>query len=92
MASRSDLSRVSRSRIFPGAPPSGGCIEAARPDNPHTKFFDGTFSGYVVCDLNRTRMKVDFRIVGDVKEPAPQPATTLATFEVQNGRPGAERV
>ena len=73
-------------------PPFIAPIEAARPDNPHTKFFDGTFRGYVVCDLNRTRMKVDFRIVGDVKEPAPQPATTLATFEVQNGRPGAERV
>lgn len=73
-------------------PPFIAPIEAARPDNPHTKFFDGTFRGYVVCDLNRTRMKVDFRVVGDVKDPAPQPATTLATFEVQNGRPGAERI
>ncbi|WP_026082613.1 alkaline phosphatase D family protein [Mastigocladopsis repens] len=63
---------------------------AALSDNPHTKFFDGQYRGYVRCHLTSDTWQSDYRIVSTIRE---QNATisTLASFVVQNGRPGAER-
>lgn len=70
-------------------------VEAALPDNPHTKFFDGANRGYVVCDLNQERWETTFRGVPTapgnggvfVKE---APAFTVARFIVENGQPGPQ--
>jgi len=65
-------------------------VTAALPDNPHTRFFDGTFRGYVRCDLDAQQWRTDFRVVPTILSPD-VPATTLASFVVQDGVPGAIR-
>lgn len=70
-------------------------VEAAFPDNPHTKFFDGANRGYVVCDLNRDRWETTFKGVPTapgngsvlVQEAS---AFTIARFIVENGQPGPQ--
>jgi alkaline phosphatase D len=71
-------------------------VQAALPGNPHTNFFDGVHRGYVRCTVTRDQWHTDFRTVPT----APQTgsvtvqeasATTLASFVVTSGRPGAER-
>ena len=66
-------------------------VRAALPDNPHTKFFDGAFRGYVRCDLTRDRWQSDYRVVSTILDPNAS-ISTLASFVVENGRPGAQRV
>ncbi|CAN5534852.1 alkaline phosphatase D family protein [soil metagenome] len=72
-------------------------VEGARPDNPHTKFFDGANRGYTRCDLNRKRYLTTFKAIptepglGSVVTPE-SASTTLAAFVVENGKPGATQV
>jgi alkaline phosphatase D len=63
--------------------------KAALRDNPHTQFFDGEFRGYMRCHLTKDTWQNDFRVVSTIRE---QNATvsTLASFIVQNGQPGAK--
>ncbi|MEJ7825924.1 MAG: alkaline phosphatase D family protein [Solirubrobacteraceae bacterium] len=63
-------------------------IQAARVDNPHTKFFDGQYRGYVRCTVTPDRWVSNYRAVPTVLSPA-APAFTLASFEVGDGQPGA---
>jgi alkaline phosphatase D len=44
-------------------------IEAALPESPWIKYFNGRQRGYVVCDLNQQRWRTDYRLL------APSPAT-----------------
>jgi len=60
-------------------------------DNPHTKFFDAASRGYVRCTLTQERWQADFRAVETVATPG-APVRTLASFVVENGRLGAQRV
>ena len=66
-------------------------VRAALPENPHTKFFDGQYRGYVRCNLTRNAWQSDFRIVSTILDPNAS-ISTLASFVVENGRPGAMRV
>lgn len=66
-------------------------VQRALPDNPHTKFFDGAFRGYVRCNLTRERWQSDFRVVSSITEQTAS-VSTLASFVVQNGQPGAQRI
>lgn len=66
-------------------------IESALPDNPHIKFYNGRQRGYVLCDLNRERWQSDLLFVDEVENPN-SPVRKLATYMVENGRPGAQRV
>ncbi|MGH2560311.1 MAG: alkaline phosphatase D family protein [Thermomicrobiales bacterium] len=59
------------------------------PDNPHQSFFDN-HRGYVLCTVTPDRWQTDFRVVPTVEE-AVAPASTLATFVVEHGRPLAEQ-
>jgi phosphodiesterase/alkaline phosphatase D-like protein len=59
--------------------------------NPHIKFFDGDRRGYQSCHVDRHRFRTDLEMVRTVSRPdAAQ--YTFASFEVQDGRPGAHRV
>jgi alkaline phosphatase D len=61
------------------------------PFNPHMKFFDGDRRGYVRCTLTTERWRTDLRMVTTVGTPdAPQ--YTYASFEVEDGVPGAQQV
>jgi alkaline phosphatase D len=70
-------------------PESIGPITAARPDNPHTAFFDGTFHGYVRCDVDRSRWRSTYRVVDSVLVPG-APTRDLASFVVEDGRAGVQ--
>ena len=61
------------------------------PENPHIKFFDGDRRGYFRVNLNHERWQTDLRIVQSVSRPD-APVDTLASFVVENGRPGVQRV
>lgn len=62
-------------------------ITAMRPDNPHVKFCDARFRGYVRCDISPAGWRTDFRALADVRDPA-SAVSTLASFQVEIGRPG----
>lgn len=59
------------------------------PDNPHERFFNNN-RGYVRCTLDRRLWRTDFRVVPTVRDPA-APVSTLASFVVEDGRPGVQR-
>lgn len=61
------------------------------PENPHIKFFDGDRRGYFRVNLNHERWQTDLRIVQSVSRPDAL-VDTLASFVVENGRPGVQRV
>ncbi|MBC7968789.1 MAG: alkaline phosphatase [Verrucomicrobia bacterium] len=65
-------------------------VTLALSDNPHTKFFNGALRGYVRCDLNRKRWQSDYRVVSTITEPEAT-ISTLASFVVEDGKPGAQR-
>ncbi len=44
-------------------------VGAALPDNPHIRFFDGLWRGYVRCHLDRRGWRSDFRVVPTVLVP-----------------------
>lgn len=63
--------------------------EAALRHNAHVDFYDSR-RGYVHCSVSRAALEARYRIVPFVQR-AGSPVETLATFVVENGRPGAER-
>ena len=69
-------------------------VQAALVDNPHTKYFDGSYRGYTRCDLNSERYLTTFMGVptetadGSVVTPE-APAEPRASFVVESGNPGA---
>lgn len=66
-------------------------VKAALPNNLHTQFFDGAFRGYVLCELTSQQWRTDFRAVADVMK-LDSSISTLASFVVKDGQPGAKRV
>ncbi|ABA21870.1 Alkaline phosphatase [Trichormus variabilis ATCC 29413] len=64
-------------------------VRAALSNNPHTKFFDGAYRGYVRCQLTRERWQTDYRVVSSILEENAS-ISTLASFVVENGQPGAK--
>ncbi|MBW4688046.1 MAG: alkaline phosphatase D family protein [Komarekiella atlantica HA4396-MV6] len=59
------------------------------PENPHIKFFDGDRRGYFRVNLNHERWQTDLRIVTTVNRPDAS-IYNLASFVVENGRPGVQ--
>jgi alkaline phosphatase D len=56
-------------------------------DNPHVRFFDSRWRGYLRCVADRGRWMTDLRVVETVERPD-APVRTLASFVVEDGRPG----
>ena len=75
------------------APEFVPAIQAAlrHPSNGHVKFFEGLLRGYVRCEVDEDRWRADFRAVSTVLAPT-SPISTLASFEVRSGEPGARPV
>lgn len=65
-------------------------VAAAQGDNPHTRFFDGRYRGYVRCTVTPGAWLSDFRAVPSILT-ADVDAFTLASFVVVNGQPVALR-
>ncbi|MDZ8183297.1 MAG: alkaline phosphatase [Nostoc sp. ChiSLP02] len=66
-------------------------VQAALSNNPHTKFFDGAFRGYVRCKLTPHRWQSDYRVVSSIVD-LKATVKTLASFVVENGQPGAHSI
>jgi alkaline phosphatase D len=60
------------------------------PDNPHVRFFESRWRGYLRCKVDHRRWRTDLRVVETVQRPG-APVRTLASFVVENGRPGPQR-
>lgn len=78
---------------FVGTSISSGCgwrddVEAALGANPHVRFFDGTYRGYVRCEVTPDSWRSDYRVVSSATDPT-GPAATLSAWRVLDGRPGA---
>jgi len=69
--------------------PISSFSERALPYNPHFDFHNSQ-RGYVVVSVTPERWTSTYRRVPIVEEPG-GPVETLATFVVEDGRPGAER-
>ena len=59
--------------------------------NPHIKFFDGDRRGYVSCRLDQSEWRSDLHMVTTVSR-RDAPKYTFASFVIEDGRPGANRV
>jgi alkaline phosphatase D len=52
------------------------------------RFFESRFRGYACADITQTAMTTRFHVVSDVSMPDAT-VSTLKTFAVEDGRPGA---
>ncbi|MSO76066.1 MAG: alkaline phosphatase [Alphaproteobacteria bacterium] len=62
-------------------------IEASRVDNPHIKFADVRSRGYMRVEVTAGRWRTDLRAMANVAE-REAACSTLASFVVEDGRPG----
>ena len=65
-------------------------VSADLPHNPHVRYFDSRWRGYLRCEVTPHSWRTDLRIVDNVENAASH-AATLATFHVEDGRAGAQR-
>jgi len=59
------------------------------PHNPHIRYFESRWRGYLRCEITPQSWRTDLRIVDNVENVASQ-SSTLATFHVEDGRAGAQ--
>lgn len=64
-------------------------VAADLPRNPHIRAFESRWRGYLYCEITPELWRTDWRIVDNVQNAA-SPGRTLATFHVEDGRPGAQ--
>jgi len=67
-----------------------GDTDGVLADNPFVKFYNAE-RGYVRCEVTPERWQSDYRVVPVVSKPE-SPCLTRASYVVEDGRPGAERV
>jgi alkaline phosphatase D len=71
----------------PGLPPVYfPVVEAARPYNPHLRWFDLVRRGFLVVDITAERTQGAFYHLGDVTQPAPMDETFAAAWSVGFGK------
>ncbi|GAA0717531.1 alkaline phosphatase D family protein [Dokdonella soli] len=59
------------------------------PLNPHIRYFESRWRGYLRCEITPQLWRSDLRIVDDVGDPHSS-ARTLLTLHVENGRAGVQ--
>ena len=65
-------------------------FDAMAVENPHMKLVDDRYRGYVMCDVSRDTWRTALRIVSDVQIKNPT-FSTLASFAIENGKPGVQK-
>jgi alkaline phosphatase D len=65
-------------------------LNAFLPENPHMKLVDSRFRGYVRMEIGASRLKADLRAMENVVVPDAG-CNTLASFAVDDGKPGAQK-
>ena len=66
-------------------------IDALRPDNPHVLFAEARYRGYVRVDVTPQRLQADLRGLDTVKTRESK-CTTIASFVVEDGKPGPRNI
>ena len=66
-------------------------LAAFLPDNPHLKLVDSRYRGYVRVEVTPTQMRTDLRAMESVTKPDAS-CSTLASFVVEDGRPGPQKI
>lgn len=64
-------------------------VSADLPHNPHIRYFESRWRGYLFCDVTPGQWRTDLRIVDNV-ENAQSRGRNLLSFFVEDGRPGAQ--
>jgi alkaline phosphatase D len=64
-------------------------LRACLADNPHVRFFDSRWRGYLRCLVDHRGWRTDLRVVSTVQWPVAS-VRTLASFLVPDGRPGPQ--
>jgi alkaline phosphatase D len=65
-------------------------IDRLLADNPHMKLADGRYRGYVRVELTAKELRADLRAMQSVQV-RDAACSTLASFVVEDGKPGAQR-
>jgi alkaline phosphatase D len=65
-------------------------VDKLRPDNPHIKFADSRYRGYTRIEVTQSRMVASLRAMDNVTS-RDAACNTLATFVVEDGKPGAQK-
>ena len=60
------------------------------PDNPHMKLLDSRYRGYVRVEVTPKQMRADLRAMESVQARDAR-CNTLASFVVEDGKPGPQR-
>ncbi len=71
--------------------PSRKRVETLLAKNAHLKYADGALRGYTVLHLNERRCVATLRALNNVRDPA-SGIYDVASYVVENGRPGAQRL
>lgn len=66
-------------------------VERVLPENPHIRFANSAYRGYLRMDLTPERLRADLRAMETVKT-RDAGCGTLASFVVEDGRPGPRRL
>jgi len=66
-------------------------VERVLPENPHIRFANSAYRGYLRMELTPKRLRADLRAMETVKT-RDAGCRTLASFVVEDGRPGPRRV
>ncbi len=70
--------------------PPHDSLSAAMRDNPQNRFFDARSRGYMTLELDPSRMQTRYRAISDRRDPQAT-VSTLASWAVEDGRPGAQQ-
>lgn len=69
-------------------PPPYDLLLSLLPDNPHVRYVESRWRGYMAIDIQADRLTTRFRAISDPKD-AHASISTLKTFVVEDGRPSA---
>ncbi|MGH8676102.1 MAG: alkaline phosphatase D family protein, partial [Burkholderiales bacterium] len=86
----SEFSGTSLTSVLSGVG-TGDRVNDLLPKNPHVKFADARYRGYVRVEVTPSQWRADLRAMQSVKEREAS-CSTLATFAVADGKPGPQRV
>jgi alkaline phosphatase D len=64
-------------------------VSADLPHNPHVRYFESRWRGYLFCEVTPGLWRTDLRIVDNVENAASR-GRNLLSFYVEDGRPGAQ--
>jgi alkaline phosphatase D len=70
--------------------PSQKRIDAVLPENPHIRFAESRYRGYVRVEVTPATLRADLRAMDTVSRPDAA-CRTLASFVVEDGKPGPRR-